>query len=129
MAGVSEAPLPRGGVTLRFWVEPLGPHTQREPGREPNRVEHGREDLRDCLPGYRWALIFPSEGEVRAFRTVADFKTYCRGRWGVSEWERDWTGDWTPQNGDSWVSDRGELWPGRRLAASDEARSTKREEP
>lgn len=108
--------LPRGGVTLRFWAEPLGPHTQREPGKEPVRREHGRQDLVDCLPRWcRWALIGPT-AEIRGFRTVADFQAYCRYRFGVTKWSRDWTGDWTPEDGDSWVSDKGVLWPGRAAA-------------
>jgi hypothetical protein len=114
--------LPRGGVSLRFWVEPLGPHTQREPGKEPKRAEHGRQDLCDCLPGFRWALIFPENGEIQAFHTVVAFKAYCADRFGVTEWSRDWTGDWRPEDGDSWVSNKGEFWPGRVTAAVPSAR-------
>lgn len=107
------AKLPRGGVTLRFWVEPLGPHTQRWLDEDPRPVDHGRQDLVDCLPGFRWALIFPTKGEIIGFKTVAAFKAYCAERFGVTDWTRDWTGDWQPEDGDSWVSNRGELWPGR----------------
>jgi len=106
------AELPRGGVTLRFWVEPLGRHSQRLPGEEPKQG-YGRQDLRDCLPGFRWALIFPAAGEIRGFKTVAAFKEFCAEQYGVTEWSRDWTGDWKPEDGDSWISSEGELWPGR----------------
>lgn len=110
--------LPKGGVTLRFWVEPLGPHTQREPGKEPEKVEHGRQDLVDCLPGFRWALIHPEAAQILGFRSVAAFKTYCHDEYGVTYWHRDWTGDYTPEDGDAWVSNKGEFWPGRSDAAS-----------
>lgn len=106
-------PLPRGGVHLRFWVEPLGKHTQHQPGHEPRQIGHGRQDLVDCLPGFRWALILPEAGEIIGFHTITGFKAHCLDRFGVTHWKRDWTGDWTPQDGDSWKSNEGELWPGR----------------
>jgi hypothetical protein len=118
-ASMYDRPLPRGGASLRFWVEPLGPHTQRFPrseaqggGDHVERCEHGRQDLVDCLPHCRWAMIGPGP-VIRGFRTVAEFKAYCLEHFGVTEWERGWTGDWTPQDGDSWIGSKGELWPGR----------------
>lgn len=104
---------PEEACRLRFWIEPLGPHTQREPGKEPKRIEHGRQDLCDCLPGFRWVLIFPKAGEIHGFKSEADFRSYCLTRFGVTKWSRDWTGDWTPEDGDSWISNNGDMWPGR----------------
>jgi hypothetical protein len=99
--------LPKGGVSLRFWLEPLGPHTQ-----DGKRVI-GRRDLIDCLPRCRWALIFCEGSEIRGFGNLTAAKDYCRERWDVTEWSRDRCGDWNPEDGDSWISNRGELWPGK----------------
>jgi hypothetical protein len=95
-------PLPRGGVTCRFHVEKID--------------ERHRDDTAGWFKaqGYRWVLIFAEGGEARGFRTIAQFKAFCHERWGVTRWYRDSSSpDWSPEDGDSWVSRKGELWPGR----------------
>lgn len=94
-------PLPRGGVSQRFFIERID--------------ERHRDDTVRWFPrGYRWALIFAEGAEIRGFRTIAEAKDYCRERWGVTEWYRNADmPDWSPEDGDSWISRKGELWPGR----------------
>lgn len=97
-------PLPRGGVRQRFSVE---------------RIDERHRETFDTIGGFprrfRWALLFEEGGEVHGFETIVDFKTYCRERWGVTEWSRS-ERDWSPEDGDSWVASDGEFWPGRRDA-------------
>jgi hypothetical protein len=94
-----ESPLPRGGVRLRFFVEKID--------------ERHKDDTAGWFTGCRWLLIFGEGNEARGFRTVAEFKAYCRERWGVTRWSRDrLTPDWTPEDGASWKSREGQLWPG-----------------
>lgn len=99
----SYPPLPRGGVSCRFYVEKID-------------ARH-RDDTAAAFKGCHWLLIFGEGNEARGFKTIAQFKAYCRERWGVTRWSRAHDmPDWTPEDGDSWISRKGELWPGREAA-------------